>query len=151
MAVRRGAVVLLWAYAVQFIAGMVLNLFVTLPDAHPGANGTEYFATSWRSLEWSLSGAGGWALFTHAAIAVLLSVGSLLFFLSTLRPGGHGWRWLTGIAALFTIGAGFNGLSFVDYDHDFSSMIMALCWLVAVGAIVTALVRRRPYRRGARS
>jgi hypothetical protein len=39
MAVRRGAVVLIWAFALQFVIGMVLTLFVTLPDQHPGANG----------------------------------------------------------------------------------------------------------------
>ncbi len=94
MAVRRGAVVLIWAFALQFVIGMVLNLFVTLPDKHPGANGAEYFATSLTSLGWALSFGGGWALFTHAAIAL-----------------------------------------------DFSSMIMAGCWLIAVGSLVAAVVR----------
>jgi hypothetical protein len=141
MAVRRGAVVLIWAFALQFVIGMVLNLFVTLPDRHPGANGADYFATSLTSLGWALSFGGGWALFTHAVIALALCAGCLVLFLATLRASGRGWRWLTGIATLFAVGALFNGLSFVDYNHDFSSMIMAGCWLIAVGSLVAAVVR----------
>jgi hypothetical protein len=35
----------------------------------------------------------------------------------------------------------FNGLSFTDFGEDFSSMIMASCWLIAVGALVIRISR----------
>ncbi|MDR2322082.1 MAG: hypothetical protein LBE60_10600 [Microbacterium sp.] len=143
----RGAVIgLVWAYGAVFVLGMVLNLFVTLPEKHPGAGGAEYFGASGMSLIWALSLGGGWALFLHAAMGVLLALATLTVFLGSLYRGGWGWRWITGIAALFTIGAAFNGLSFLDYGEDFSSAIMAGCWLIAVGALVSGLVRSQPAR-----
>jgi hypothetical protein len=45
------------------------------------------------------------------------------------------------MAAMTTKGALFNGLSFINYNHDISSMIMVSCWLIAVGSIVFALIR----------
>lgn len=137
---------LVWAFGALFVIGMVLNLFVTLPETHPGAGGAEYFRASGAGLMWALSFGGGWALFLHATMGVLLALATLAVFLASLYRGGWGWRWITGTAALFTIGAAFNGLSFVDYGEDFSSAIMAGCWLIAVGALVIGLVRSQPAR-----
>lgn len=133
---RTHAIVLLWFFGIQFVAGMLLSLFVELPKTHPGTSGDEYFSRSWASLLWALSGGGGWTLVVHASIAVLLFLGALLLFLRSLSHYGVGWRWATGIAAFFTLGALFNGLSFANYAEDFSSMIMASCWLIAVAALV---------------
>ena len=44
---------------------------------------------------------------------------------------------------MFTLGALFNGMSFMDYNEEPSSAIMADCWLTAVTALVTPLVRTR--------
>lgn len=137
---------MLVGYAIQFLAGMSLNLFVTIPGQHPGANGAEYFTSSGRGLIWALSGHGGFALATHAYIALLLVTGSLSLFAISLRHKDRLWSWCGGIAAFFTVGAFFNGLSFIDYAHNFSSMIMATCWLIAVGALIYGLIAaaRRP-------
>jgi hypothetical protein len=86
---------------------------------------------------------GGPVLFAHALLGALLSLGSLWLFVASLARGGRGWRWAADIALLFTLGAFFNGMSFLAYNEDFSSAIMAGSWLIAVGAIVFALVRRR--------
>lgn len=140
--IRRGAVGLVWGFGVQFAVGMLLNLFVTIPDRHPGAGGAEYFSASGSGLIWALSFGGGWALFVHTVIAVLLTVGCIVLFLRSLARAGRGWRWLTAVAALATLGALFNGLSFIDYAHDISSAIMAGAWLIAVGSLTLGLVRR---------
>ena len=47
------------------------------------------------------------------------------------------------LGALAIVGAGFNGVSFLDYGHAFSSMIMAGLWALALacylaGAILAA-------------
>ena len=139
---RRFAVGLLIAYGVQFAMGMVLNLFVELPKTHPGRAGDEYFSRSFASLGWALSGGGGPALFTHALIGALLFAGSVALFVVALVVRARGWRWATGVAAFFTLGAFFNGMSFLDYGEDFSSAIMAGCWLIAVGSVLTPLLRR---------
>jgi hypothetical protein len=113
------------------------------PEGSPGTSGDNYFTQSWSSLVWTLSGGGGWTLAVHASIAVALLIGTIALFVRTLSPPGRGWRWGSGIAALFTLGALFNGLSFADYNQDFSSMIMVTCWLVAVTAVVIPLTRSR--------
>src|SRR6185437_12959101 len=141
---RRFAIVMLVGYTVQFVLGMTLNLFVKIPDVHPGTSGEEYFGRSFTSLVWALSGAGGPALFTHALLGSVLFAGAVTLFVICLLHRARGWRWLTGIAAFFTFGAFFNGMSFLDYGEDFSSAIMAGCWLVSTGAIVVALIRHRP-------
>lgn len=147
---RAHAVVMLWLFGLQFLAGMLLNLFVKIPKTHPGTTGGEYFSRSWSSLLWALSGGGGWALLVHASIAVVLFLGALALFLRSLGRSGRGWRWASGIAAFFPLGALFNGLSFLDFDEDFSSMIMAACWLIAVSLTVFLVARSpRPLEAGA--
>ena len=140
---RGHTIVLLWLFALQFVAGMVLNLFVVIPKQHPGTIGGDYFSQSWASLLWALSGAGGWALVAHASIAIALFLGTLALFVRSLAPMARGWRVGSGIAAFVTLGALFNGLSFLDFNEDFSSMIMASCWLVVVSILVLMLVRAR--------
>ncbi|AMB58141.1 hypothetical protein AWU67_03875 [Microterricola viridarii] len=140
--------VLLALFAVQFLAGMVLNLFVTLPDTHPGTTGGEYFSRSWASLLWALSGAGGWTLLLHTILALALTLGTLTLFVRALalRPppqAARRWRWGSGVAFFFTLAALFNGLSFTDYDEDFSSLIMAVCWLLALLGVVAAMLPPR--------
>ncbi|MGB8179769.1 MAG: hypothetical protein WCF63_06355, partial [Acidimicrobiales bacterium] len=48
------------------------------------------------------------------------------------------WLWSV-IGALMVIGAGFNGASFLDYNKDASSLIMALLALGAVACFVIVL------------
>lgn len=138
---RPQAIALLIAFGVQFALGMLLNLFVQLPKTHPGSTGGEYFSRSFTSLGWALSGGGGPWLFVHAGLGLLLALATLALFIGCLARRVRGWRWLTGVAALFTVGAFFNGMSFVDYGEDFSSAIMAGCWLIAVTLLVVAVAR----------
>lgn len=131
---------------VQFGAGMFLNLFVVLPTTHPGSSGDEYFSRSFTSLAWALSLGGGIPLFIHAALGALIFLLSIVVFLMVLVQRATGWRWAWGLTAFFTFGAFFNGMSFVDYGEDFSSAIMAGCWLGAVTSLVGGLIadgRRR--------
>ena len=139
--IRLQAIGLLFGYGLQFLAGMTINLFVSLPKSHPGTSGNEYFSRSSHSLWWALSGGGNWALTVHAYLALGLVVGSLSLLIRAAVYKSKEWKWAGGVAALFTIGAFFNGLSFIDYSQDFSSMIMASCWLVAVGSLVYGLIR----------
>jgi hypothetical protein len=138
---QRHALGLLVGFGVQFLAGMTLNLFVTLPKVHSGTNGKNYFASSGHGLIWSLSGGGGVALTIHVYIAVALFLGCVGLFIRGLKLDKPVWTWSGGIAALFTLGALFNGLSFIDYNHDVSSMIMASCWLIAVFSLIIGLLK----------
>ena len=43
------------------------------------------------------------------------------------------------LGALAILGAGFNGASFVDYGHNFSSMIMAGLWALALACYIAGV------------
>ena len=133
---RLQSIGLLIGYGLQFLAGMLLNLFVTIPTNHPGRNAADYFSGGFHGLVWALSGHGGWELSFHIYLAVLLVLGSVSLFIRAVTEHDKRWSIVGAIAALFTVGAFFNGLSFINYNHDISSMIMATCWLVAVGSLV---------------
>jgi hypothetical protein len=138
---RRQSIGLLVGYVLQFLAGMSLNLFVTIPTKHPGSSGNNYASQSWHSLIWSLAGHGGWGLAFHVYLALLLVFGSISLFVFALVLHNKNWSITSGIVALFTLGAFFNGLSFIDFNKSISSMIMATCWLVAVGVLIFGLAR----------
>lgn len=140
---RREAIGLLIGLMIQFVAGMILNLFITVPSKHPGAMATDYFSGVWSGLGWTLSGSGGWAMAVHVYLAIALVLGSLSVLYHSLRAKNSAWVSASTVAALFTLGALFNGLSYINYGHEFSSLIMALAWLVAVGALVVVLVKNK--------
>ena len=97
---------------------------------------------AWRAVRAHL---GQFAMSIVAVALVVMSVAALV-------QRARGWRWALGVAALFGLGAFFNGMSFVDYGEDLSSAIMAGCWLGAVAAIVVGiLVNSRPRGRTGRA
>jgi hypothetical protein len=138
---RLQAIGLLCGYALQFLAGMLLNLFITIPDTHPGSSDSNYFSSSSHSLAWILSGSSGWELTFHTYLGLLLVIGSIGLLIRALLLNNKNWVIVGGVTAALTIGAFFNGLSFVDFNKNISSMIMATCWLGAVGAVIVGLVK----------
>ncbi|MGH7237361.1 MAG: hypothetical protein ACREGF_02395 [Candidatus Saccharimonadales bacterium] len=141
---RGHALGMLTLLGLQFLAGMTLNLFIKLPAAHPGTSGGNYFASDWHSLVWALSTSGGAALAIHAYLALAIVLGCLTLLIRGLKLHDKTWAWAGGAATLFTLGALFNGLSFLDYNQDFSSMIMAVTWLAA--AALTFGLAKSPAR-----
>jgi hypothetical protein len=122
---------------VQYLLGMVANLFVTIPAHHPGA-GANYFSGSASGLGWVIPNGPGW-LAAHSALGlalVLTAIGSLVL------TWGRAGRLCTAssiVGLLAIIGAGFNGLSFLTYGHNFSSMIMAGLWALALACYLTCV------------
>jgi hypothetical protein len=102
--------------AVQFLIGMVVNLFVQLPSAHPGVGASNYFQGVVQGVAWAL---------VHAPLALLL-IG--LAIASRRRA----WIVTSLLGWLGIMAAGFNGASFLNYGHDFSSLIMSIGFLLAV-------------------
>ncbi len=143
LAVNLAACLLLF---IQYLLGMVVNVYVVLPARHPGANAANYFSGSATGFGWLISSGPAWAA-AHAAFGVALVVVALAAIALTWRAGDLASRTLAILGALAIIGAGFNGVSFVTYGKAFSSMIMAGLWALAlacylVGAVLA--VRRRP-------
>jgi hypothetical protein len=130
---------------VQAAIGMVVNLYVAVPTRHPGAHPSEYFGGSFHSVAWAIAH-GAVALAVHAAfgLALVLVAGSIA--IDALRLHHRAISVWSSVAALLVIGAGFNGASFLDFNDNTSSLIMALLALAATAcySVVTFLLSDPP-------
>lgn len=125
------AAITLLFLAVQFLIGMLVNLFVTVPAVHPGANAANYFLGVIQGVIWSLT-QGTLYLLLHAAVGLLLFLLSLILVGLAIAARRRAWI-ITSIPGLIGIvGAGFNGASFMNYGHNFSSLLMSVGFLLAV-------------------
>jgi hypothetical protein len=125
------ALLILILLATQFLVGMLVNFFVQIPDAHPGANAPEYFSGVAQGVAWALAN-GAAALKFHAIIGLLLFLDALVILGLAIAARRRAWI-IAGAFGLFGImAAGFNGASFMNYGHDFSSLLMAIGFLWAV-------------------
>jgi hypothetical protein len=124
-----GAVV---AVLAQTGIGMIVNLYTMIPVHHPGAHPSSYFAGSARSVGWAISH-GAAALAIHATLGLVVVVLAISVALSAVRGSNRVLKvWLI-LAAALVIGAGFNGASFLDFNQNTSSLLMAL---LALGSVV---------------
>jgi hypothetical protein len=128
---------LIWL-VVQFMLGMAVNLFVTIPKNHPGANPPEYFSGVVESVTWAIL-QGPVLLILHTVLGLVLAVGAIVLLVQSIRFGPRSLAIATGFGAFGVVGAGFNGGSYLNYHEDFSSMIMATGFAVAVVAYAVAL------------
>ena len=124
---------------VQYLLGMVVNLYVALPGRHPGAGASDYFSGSASSLAWVISDGPAWAA-AHAAFGMALALAALAAVILTWRQGSRLATVTSVLGALAIVGAGFNGASFLDYGHDFSSLIMAGLWALALACYLTGVL-----------
>lgn len=129
---RGSAFGILVGLTIQFLAGMWVNLFVKIPDVHPGAKPPEYFAGSAQSVVWAITGSGLPALVFHAVWGLLLVLGSLSLAVQARRVQRRSVTVAAVLGFLLILGAGFNGASFLDFGEDFSSMIMATLFALAL-------------------
>ena len=123
---------------VQFLLGMVTNLFVKIPDEHPGAHAHEYFSGVVAAIGWALPHGPGWVA-AHVMLGLLLVVGAVAGLITTRRSGLRAHTVLSALGAFAIVGAGFNGASFVNYGADLSSLLMAALWAIALTSYVVAL------------
>src|SRR5258707_11728461 len=122
----------------QFLLGMAVNLFVKIPPDPPGANPPEYFSGVAQSVTWAILH-GNLLLAIHGGfglVLVIAAVGTLVQAIGNRRRG-------IVVSAVFgfigVLAAGFNGGSFLNYDQDFSSMLMATGLAIAVVAYSVGL------------
>jgi len=136
LAVNVAACVLL---LIQYLLGMVVNVYVVLPGRHPGAGAGAYFTGAASGLAWVISDGPGWAA-AHAAFGMALAVAALASIALARRQDGRLALVLSVLGALAIVGAGFNGASFLDYGHAFSSMIMAELSALALACYLGGVV-----------
>jgi len=115
----------------QFLLGMAVNLFVTIPDQHPGANPPEYFSGVVQSVTWAILH-GHILLAIHAAFGLVIVVAALGTLVQAIGNRRRGIVVSAVIGFIGVLAAGFNGGSFLSYNQDFSSMLMAAGFAMAV-------------------
>ena len=76
---RRGTLVLLALLIIQFVVGMILNLYIELPKVHPGTSGS--YAPS---ISWALSGGAGITLAIHVANWLLVMAGGIALLIRAI-------------------------------------------------------------------
>ncbi len=119
----------------QFLLGMLANLFVTVPDAHPGRNAPEYFSGVAQGVIWALGNAVA-ALRLHVIVGLLLLLAALWLLALAIAARRRSWIIVAVLGLVGIMAAGFNGASFMNYGHDFSSLLMSLGFLLAAAAYV---------------
>lgn len=123
---------------IQFLLGMAINLFVKIPTDHPGSNPPEYFSGVAQSVTWAIVH-GHILLELHAVFGLLLVVAALLTLVTGIQTRRRGIALSSVFGFIGILGAGFNGGSFLNYHEDFSSMIMATGFAIAVVAYSVGL------------
>ena len=137
-AYRRGSLAAILMLIAQFLLGMAVNLFVVIPKDHPGSNPPEYFSGVAQSVAWALLH-GHVLLILHAGFGLVLVFASVGTLVQAVRTRNRGLIVTASLGAFGVIGAGFNGGSYLNYHQDFSSMIMATGFAVAMVAYVMGL------------
>jgi hypothetical protein len=140
---RRTLVVILLLLAAQFLLGMAVNLFVKVPTDHPGARPAEYFSGVVQRVTWSIT-AGPFWLILHAALGLALVVAGIAALARAIASRRRALVVSTAIGALAVLAAGFNGGSYLNYHEDFSSMVMAGGFALAMAAYTFALYFAEP-------
>ena len=132
------AMILAILLLVQFFVGMITNLYVTIPDNHPGTHTRDFFSGAPRAVGWAVSSGPAW-LVVHASLGLALAVASIAFIVSAVRSRDRMWIWLSVAGSLLLIGAGFNGASFLVFGHDFSSLIMSGLFALTLGCYLAGI------------
>lgn len=130
-AIKKRVYGLMGLFVLQFVFGMTLNLFVTLPSVHPGTSGA-YGSRAIRGYGWALTNSGGIALTIHAWVALGLLAGAIASLVFAVKSHIKSWIVTTSIGLLFIISAFINGLNFINLGgHSANSMAMAISYIIA--------------------
>jgi hypothetical protein len=136
---RQLAFDMLLLLGLQFLLGMWNNLFITLPGVHPGTNAPEYFGGVGQGILWAIGQSGLMTLQLHVILGLLLLIGSILAIVSAFNNTQRTWKIVAPLGTFGILAAAFNGASFINYGHDFSSMLMAVGFLIALIAYLVGL------------
>lgn len=129
---------LLLLLALQFLLGMVTNLYVPIPASHPGSNADNYFVGVLQGLGWAMTH-GEWALQLHVLMGLWLILMSFALIGVAYRAHERVWMISAPISVFGMLVAGFNGASFINYGQNLSSLLMSVGFLTALVALLVGL------------
>jgi len=143
--------VMLVLLILQFMSGMVTNLYVQIPDSvsNQPTQGREFYAVWGSALRWTLAH-GSLFLRLHVILGVLLLLLSLVIMGSAIASRRGVWVLYSILGWLMTTGAAINGMFFLSYgQHNLNSLIMSFAFIGAsafyvIGYCVTRQTNRYP-------
>ena len=118
---RTQAFYMLTFLAIQFVLGMVTNLYVQVPE-------TERPDLLWATARSQAS------TFAHIVLGILLLVGAIIFVIRAARQHNRAWiigSWAGLISILVAI---YGGVTFTTTQADAYSLVMALGFIASVVA-----------------
>lgn len=137
--IRRLSLLLIGLTLVQYLLGMVLNLFVVISRHHPGASGSDYFVRAYQSVVWGLTQGG--VLAFRIGLGIVLLLGSIRLAVATLAVAQPRVRTVGVAGSLAVLAAAFNRASFLNYNEDVNSMLMASFFAIALFCFAWTLFR----------
>ncbi len=135
---RTIAAITLILLAIQFLVGMVVNLYVQVPSVHPGASASNYFVGVVQGVVWAMVHSE-LALVIHTVLGLLLVLASFILIGFAVAYRQRAWIITSLLGWVGIVGAGFNGASFLNYGHNFSSLLMSIGFLVAMVSYVIGI------------
>jgi hypothetical protein len=128
-----------FALLVQFLLGVVINLFVVISKTHLGAGVADYFVGASESFAWAVT-----SKWPFLALHALLGLGFVINTVVFLVRGRRQWRtvlWaLNAVAFLAVTFAASNGLYFLIHpDVDLASLFMATGFAIAIGSVIVSI------------
>lgn len=112
---------------VQFGIGMYVNLFANIPLNHPGHDPGNFITGSFDSVGWAESSKNAPVILaTHAGVGLILVVGAVWMAVLAIRGRRPAVTWASIGGAVCILGAAINGASFLAYNKNINSYVMAL-------------------------
>jgi heme A synthase len=127
---RTQAIYMVGLLAVQFVLGMVTNLYVQFPDTN---RPDELWATARSQLP----------TFAHIILGILLLVSAIIFVIRTARQNSRAWVISSWAGLISIIVAIYGGVTFTTTQADAYSMVMALGFIASVVAYCWGLFAAR--------
>jgi O-antigen/teichoic acid export membrane protein len=129
---RQHALVLLGLLVVQYVIGMLTNLFVAFPEGN----------TDWQ--QWDFLKTQGVAML-HIALGMVLLLGAIWFFVRAIRSKNRSWKLSAGAGLASIILAIISGSEFVSLQKEAYSLAMAVFFIGAVVAYGWGMYSSRAY------
>ncbi len=137
------ALVGLLLLVIEFLFGMLVNLFVPIPTPLPGTTPSTS-GNVLHGLAWSLGQTSMPMLLLHVVLGLVLVLISLALLVLSLVARRGRWVAVSLIAAGGIIIATLSGASFVESGVAASSLVMSIGFLLALIAYALGLYVTRP-------
>jgi hypothetical protein len=116
---RNIRLVMIGLLSIEYILGMINNLYVQFPET-----GTE--AQMWE-FAWKQISVGA-----HIILGIILLLAGLFIFIRAIRDGNRTITIVSGIGFIAILVAGFSGAMFIPAQMDLYSLSMSIAFLVAL-------------------